>query len=113
MPDRTGTLLRAYTVGDGLWRLSTSLDAVDPDYIGMLIAQPNSAPTHPKNFDGLFPGELRVRDALQLSLNIPVVALSDRLGPNRIYAQPHGFAAATACNSDCQRCATASALAAL
>ncbi|WP_224824168.1 penicillin-binding protein 1C [Cognatishimia sp. MH4019] len=41
----------------------------------------------PQNFDGLYRGELRVRDALQLSLNIPVVALSERLGPNRIYAK--------------------------
>ena len=35
--DRNGDLLRAYTVGDGTWRLATSLDAVDPRYIDMLI----------------------------------------------------------------------------
>ncbi|WP_373355229.1 penicillin-binding protein 1C [Pseudoroseicyclus sp. CXY001] len=35
--DRQGELLRAYTVGDGRWRLAVSLDAVDPDYIEMLI----------------------------------------------------------------------------
>lgn len=28
--DRDGTLLRAYTVGDGLWRLRAGLDQVDP-----------------------------------------------------------------------------------
>lgn len=38
MLDRNGTLLRAYTVADGRWRLATSLDAVDPRYIEMLIA---------------------------------------------------------------------------
>jgi penicillin-binding protein 1C len=38
MLDRTGALLRAYTVADGRWRLSTSLDAVDPGYVRMLIA---------------------------------------------------------------------------
>ncbi|MEL7177288.1 MAG: hypothetical protein AAGK28_12290 [Pseudomonadota bacterium] len=54
-----------------------------------------------------------VRVALQLSLNIPVVALSDRHGSNRIYAKMHSFAATTACNSDCQRRSTASDLAAL
>ena len=43
----------------------------------------------PQNFDGLYRGELRVRDALQLSLNIPVVSLTERLGPNRIYAKMH------------------------
>ncbi|MGZ9809071.1 penicillin-binding protein 1C [Pseudoroseicyclus sp. H15] len=35
--DRHGELLRAYTVADGRWRLAVSLDAVDPDYIDMLI----------------------------------------------------------------------------
>ncbi|PIE15027.1 MAG: penicillin-binding protein 1C [Rhodobacterales bacterium] len=36
--DRNGTLLRAYTVADGRWRLKTSLEAVDADYLKMLIA---------------------------------------------------------------------------
>lgn len=35
---RDGSLLRAYTVADGRWRMGTSLDAVDPAYIDMLIA---------------------------------------------------------------------------
>ncbi len=36
--DRDGELLRLYTVEDGRWRLSTSLDAVDQTYLDMLIA---------------------------------------------------------------------------
>lgn len=36
--DRDGKLLRAYTVDDGLWRMGTGLDAVDPGYIDMLVA---------------------------------------------------------------------------
>ncbi len=36
--DHNGTLLRAYTVADGRWRLATTLDMVDPRYIDMLIA---------------------------------------------------------------------------
>ncbi len=36
--DRNGTLLRAYTVADGRWRLRTTLDGVDATYIKMLIA---------------------------------------------------------------------------
>jgi penicillin-binding protein 1C len=36
--DREGDLLRAFTTTDGFWRLPVSLDAVDPDYIKMLIA---------------------------------------------------------------------------
>ncbi|WP_342171172.1 penicillin-binding protein 1C [Hoeflea halophila] len=35
---RDGTLLRAYTTQSGIWRLPVTLDAVDPDYIRMLIA---------------------------------------------------------------------------
>ncbi|GAA0297602.1 penicillin-binding protein 1C [Rhodovulum strictum] len=37
--DRNGVLLRAYTAADGRWRLATSLDAVDPGYLAMLIAR--------------------------------------------------------------------------
>ncbi|WP_299421277.1 penicillin-binding protein 1C [uncultured Shimia sp.] len=36
--DRDGKLLRAYTVEDGLWRMGSWLDAVDPSYIKMLVA---------------------------------------------------------------------------
>lgn len=38
----------------------------------------------PRNFDGVFRGDLRVREALQLSLNIPVVKLASELGPARM-----------------------------
>ncbi len=40
----------------------------------------------PRNFDGVFRGDVRVRDALQMSLNIPVVRLTDELGPARVMA---------------------------
>ena len=40
----------------------------------------------PRNFDGVFRGDVRVRDALKLSLNIPVVRLTDELGPARVMA---------------------------
>ncbi|WP_417750386.1 penicillin-binding protein 1C [Ruegeria sp. SCP10] len=40
----------------------------------------------PRNFDGMFRGDVRVRDALQLSLNIPVVRLTNELGPARVMA---------------------------
>jgi len=36
--DRNGNLLRAYTAQNGVWRLPVTLDAVDPDYIKMLLA---------------------------------------------------------------------------
>jgi len=37
----------------------------------------------PSNFDHLFRGEVTAREALQLSLNLPAVALLDRIGPVR------------------------------
>ncbi|MCF6315044.1 MAG: penicillin-binding protein 1C [Marinosulfonomonas sp.] len=38
----------------------------------------------PQNFDGKFRGTLRVRRALQLSLNIPVIKLTQALGPAKL-----------------------------
>lgn len=40
----------------------------------------------PRNFDGGFRGELRVREALEQSLNIPVVLLTEELGPAHLMA---------------------------
>jgi penicillin-binding protein 1C len=40
----------------------------------------------PQNFDGVFRGDIRVREALQMSLNIPVVKLTQELGPARLMA---------------------------
>ena len=40
----------------------------------------------PQNFDRQYHGTLRIREALQLSLNIPVVQLTDALGPARLLA---------------------------
>ncbi|WP_394198829.1 penicillin-binding protein 1C [Litoreibacter albidus] len=41
----------------------------------------------PQNFDGEFRGDIRVREALQLSLNLPVVSVLDRLGPANLIAK--------------------------
>lgn len=38
----------------------------------------------PQNFDRQYRGTVRIRDALQMSLNIPVVALTEALGPARL-----------------------------
>lgn len=38
----------------------------------------------PQNFDRLYRGEIRARQALQMSLNIPVVALTQALGPAKL-----------------------------
>jgi penicillin-binding protein 1C len=41
----------------------------------------------PSNFDHLFRGDVTAREALQLSLNLPAVALLDRVGPGRFAAR--------------------------
>jgi penicillin-binding protein 1C len=41
----------------------------------------------PENFDLTFQGIVSVRKALQLSLNVPAVALLDRVGPQRLAAR--------------------------
>ena len=40
----------------------------------------------PQNFDRMYRGTIRVREALQQSLNIPVVALTEALGPAKLLA---------------------------
>ena len=40
----------------------------------------------PRNFDGQYRGDLRIARALQLSLNIPVVRLTEAMGPAQIMA---------------------------
>ncbi|TNF57877.1 MAG: penicillin-binding protein 1C, partial [Rhodobacteraceae bacterium] len=40
----------------------------------------------PQNFDGIWRGDLRLREALQVSLNIPVIKLTEELGPARVMA---------------------------
>ena len=40
----------------------------------------------PQNFDGAFRGTVKVRDALKLSLNLPVVSLTEALGPANLIA---------------------------
>lgn len=37
----------------------------------------------PRNFDRIYRGEVKITEALQLSLNIPAVAVLDRIGPRR------------------------------
>ncbi|MGR3481874.1 penicillin-binding protein 1C [Salipiger marinus] len=44
----------------------------------------------PQNFDGAFRGDIRVAEALQLSLNIPVVRLTEALGPAHVMAALQG-----------------------
>ena len=50
----------------------------------------------PQNFDGMYRGELRASEALQLSLNIPAVALTEAIGPTRLIAALRQCGAQTA-----------------
>lgn len=47
----------------------------------------------PQNFDGQFRGDVTARQALSLSLNIPPVALTNALGPERLMATLRRFGA--------------------
>lgn len=58
----------------GLAHPETLIDDVPHDFGGYA----------PQNFDRRFHGTLRVREALQLSLNLPAVALLDAVGPQEL-----------------------------
>ena len=45
----------------------------------------------PQNFDGYFRGDIAVRDALVQSLNVPVVALTEAIGPDRLMSGLRAF----------------------
>ena len=59
---------------NGLAHPETLIDDVATDFNGY----------RPQNFDRQFRGEVRVREALQLSLNLPVVTLTEALGPAKL-----------------------------
>ena len=63
--DRDGKLLRAYTTPSGVWRLPVTLEAVDPDYVNMLIAYEDR---RFRSHRGVDPAAL-VRAAVQFVLN--------------------------------------------
>ncbi len=67
-------LIYGLAFDEGLAHPETLIDDVPSDFGGY----------RPQNFDRRFHGSLRLREALQLSLNIPAVALTDALGPARL-----------------------------
>ena len=67
-------LIYGLAFDEGLAHPETLIDDRPTDFNGY----------RPQNFDRQFHGTLRMRDALQLSLNIPVVALTDALGPAKL-----------------------------
>jgi penicillin-binding protein 1C len=67
-------LIYGLAFDEGLAHPETLIDDRPTDFNGY----------RPQNFDRQFRGTLRMRDALQLSLNIPVVALTDALGPAKL-----------------------------
>ena len=67
-------LIYGLAFDDGLVHPETLIDDVATDFNGY----------RPQNFDRQFRGTIRVREALQLSLNLPVVALTEALGPAKL-----------------------------
>ena len=68
--DRNGTLLRAYTVADGRWRLAVRPDQVDPDFLAMLLAYEDK---RFRSHAGVDPRAL-LRASLQAALNGRIVS---------------------------------------
>lgn len=69
-------LVYGLAFSDGLAHPETLLNDRPEDYGGYA----------PQNFDGVFRGPVTARAALQASLNLPVVALTEALGPARLLA---------------------------
>ena len=69
-------LVYGLAFSDGLAHPETLLNDRPEDYGGYA----------PQNFDGVFRGPVTARAALQTSLNLPVVALTEALGPARLLA---------------------------
>ena len=67
-------LIYGLAFDNGLAHPETLIDDVPTDFNGY----------RPQNFDRQFHGTIRVREALQLSLNLPVVALTEALGPAKL-----------------------------
>nr|WP_239113303.1 penicillin-binding protein 1C [Shimia biformata] len=77
-PRSPGSTLKPLVYG-----LSFDLGLVHPETL-ILDAPVNFGSYAPQNFDGRFRGEIRVADALRESLNIPVVLLTEEIGPARL-----------------------------
>lgn len=69
-------LVYGLAFSDGLAHPETLLNDRPEDYGGYA----------PQNFDGVFRGPVTAREALQTSLNLPAVALTEALGPARLLA---------------------------
>ena len=69
-------LIYGLSFDEGLAHPETVLDDKPTDFAGY----------RPQNFDRQYHGAIRAREALQMSLNIPVVALTDALGPAKLMA---------------------------
>ncbi len=69
-------LIYGLAFDDGLAHPETTLEDRPTDFAGY----------RPQNFDRQYHGTIRAREALQMSLNIPVILLTDALGPAKLMA---------------------------
>lgn len=69
-------LIYGLSFDEGLAHPETVIDDRPTDFAGY----------RPQNFDRQYHGTIRVREALQMSLNIPAVALTEALGPAKLMA---------------------------
>lgn len=69
-------LIYGLAFDEGLAHPETLIDDRPTDFAGYA----------PQNFDGQYRGEVTLREALELSLNIPAVAVTEAIGPARLIA---------------------------
>ena len=77
-----GSALKPFVYAAAMSRLGMTPATLLPD---LELRLPTSEGIYsPKNYDGRFHGPVRLRDALQNSLNVPAVYTASRLGPERV-----------------------------
>jgi penicillin-binding protein 1C len=78
MPRSPGSTLKPFIYGlafeEGLVAQETIIEDRPADFFGY----------RPRNFDMSYQGDVTIREALQLSLNVPTVRLLDAVGPERL-----------------------------
>jgi len=87
-----GSALKPFVYAAAMSRLGMTPATLLPD---LELGLPTSEGSYsPRNYDGRFHGPVRLRDALQNSLNVPAVYTASLLGPERVLELLHqaGFA---------------------
>jgi penicillin-binding protein 1C len=83
-----GSALKPFVYAAAMARLGMTPATLLPD-LELRLPTPEGIYS-PKNYDGRFHGPVRLRDALQNSLNVPAVYTASRVGPEHLLELLHG-----------------------